>query len=146
MEHPTGKFAAKVISAHVAESSKKGTPGVFFLFRTEHDDIEGSLWLSENAFEKTVARLREVFGFNGNFETIPQQIEGKECSITVEMETDAKGKEWPRVKWINAPKSATSRPVSGSLLAQLTARAKGQAAPAPVAAPAPATKDDEDIF
>lgn len=130
MQHPTGKFAATIISAQVAESNKKGTPGVFFTFKTSHGEIEGSLWLSDAAYERTLKTIRECFAFNDDFASLGSQIEGKECSITVDMETGSDGKEYARVKWINPVKPA-AKPVSGSLLATLTARAKGIAAPVP---------------
>lgn len=141
-----GRHAVTVIAAEVGESKNKGTPGVFFTFRDAGGDtIEGTLWLSENAFERSVNTLRTAFGFDDNFDTIAGQLIDKECSITVEMEDDDKGREWPRVKWINPARSAASKPAAGGLLARLSAQAKRTAKPEgftppprqPARAPAP---------
>lgn len=154
-QHPTGKFTATVQKAEVGESTKKGTPGVFFLFQTSEGTIDGALWLSEKAYERTLNTLRECFGFNDDFASLAAQAEGREVSITVELETDEKDptKEWPRVKWVN-PIRAAAKPVAGGLLATLSAKAKGIAKPAgmpkpqPRAAapkPAPAPGKDKDV-
>lgn len=146
-QHPTGKFAATVISAEVGESKTKKTPGVFFNFRTSQGEIEGNAWLSENAYERTLNLLRTCFGFDDDFSTISAQCVGQTVLITIETETDEKWKEWSRVKWINPAKTAAA-PASGGLLASLTARARGIACPAdaPKAAPKPAPADDEVPF
>lgn len=148
--HPTGKHTATVIKAEVAESKTKGTPGVFFTFRTASGEIDGTLWLSEKPYERTLETLRKVFGFNDDFETLGTQIEGRECSITVENETNDKGYESPRVKWINEAKGSASKPAAGGLLARLTAQAKKIAKPAGMPAhspaPAPVKSDDGNPF
>ncbi|HTJ77683.1 MAG TPA: hypothetical protein VL357_01685 [Rariglobus sp.] len=133
-----GRYTATVSKADVGESTKKGTPGVFFTFKTEDGEIDGALWLSERAYERTLNTLRECFGFNDDFASLAQQVEGRECSITVEMEADEKdpNKEWPRVKWIN-PIRAAAKPVAGGLLAKLTAQARTIAKPAGMPAPQP---------
>jgi hypothetical protein len=136
-QHPTGRFTATVTKAEVGESQKKGTPGVFFQFRTEAGEIDGSLWLSENAYERTLNTLRSCFGFNDDFASLPAQIEGRECSVTVEMEPSQDGtKEFPRVKWINPIRQA-AKPAATGLLARLSAQAKRIAKPADMPAPAP---------
>jgi hypothetical protein len=134
--HPTGRFTATIKKAEVGESTKKGTPGVFFLFQTEAGEIDGNLWLSEKAYERTLNTLRECFGFNDDFASLGAQVEGRECSITVELETGTDGKEWPRVKWINPIRQA-AKPAAGGLLARLTAQARGIAKPAGMPAPQP---------
>ena len=145
-QHPTGRFTATVIKAEVGESQKKGTPGVFFQFRTEEGEIDGALWLTEtrsspdkpSPYERTLNTLRETFGFNDDFATLGEQVEGRECSITVEMEPSQDGtKEFARVKWIN-PLRQAAKPAAGGLLARLTAQAKRIAKPAGMPAPAPA--------
>lgn len=136
--HSTGRFTANVIKAEVGESTKKGTPGVFFTFKTEEGEINGTLWLSPAAYERTLNTLRECFGFNDDFASLAAQVEGREVSITVEMEPDSSDatKEWARVKWIN-PIRAAAKPVAGGLLAQLSAKAKAIAKPAGMPAPQP---------
>lgn len=136
-QHPTGRFTALVQKAEVGESTKKGTPGVFFSFKTSEGEIDGTLWLSEKPYERSLNTLRECFGFNDDFATLATQAEGREVSITVETETDDKGKDWSRVKWIN-PIRAAAKPVAGGMLARLSAQAKAIAKPAGMPAPQPA--------
>ena len=137
-QHPTGRFTALVQKAEVGESTKKGTPGVFFSFKTSEGEIDGTLWLSEKPYERSLNTLRECFGFNDDFASLATQAEGREVSITVETETDEKGKDWSRVKWINAIRSAAAKPVAGGMLARLSAQAKAIAKPAGMPAPQPA--------
>ena len=153
-QHPTGRFTALVQKAEIGESTKKGTPGVFFSFRTSEGEIDGTLWLSEKPYERSLNTLRECFGFNDDFASLAAQAEGREVSITVETETDEKGKDWSRVKWINPIRSAAAKPVAGGMLARLSAQAKSIAKPAgmpapqpakPKPAPAPAAINDGDV-
>ena len=161
-----GRYKATVLAATVSESSNK-TPGVFIDFQIdEGGTIRGNLWLSDKAYGRSLETLRKVFGFNNDFPTIQGQLEGKSCSIVIEMEPDQKDpdKQWPRVKWIN-PVDAGPKPVApadSSLLARLTRRAaqtpwpadcvppNPKPAPAPRSAPAPtrapaAPINDEDV-
>jgi len=144
-----------VTAAEVGESKKKSTPGVLLSFKNDEGTIDGSLWLTSGALKRSLNTLRECFGFNDDFATLPEQCIGKQCVITVEDEADDKGKFWPRVKWINAIRTA-NKPAAGELLARLSAQAKGIARPAdapkpnpkvtPKPAPAPAAApvaDDE---
>ena len=118
-----GRQPATAIACTVGESTKKGTPGVFLTFRNDEGaTIETALWLSEKAFERTVQVLREVFGFDDNFDTIEGQVIEKRCSITVEEELDDKGKAWPRVKWIN-PEQTAPKAAPADFLKQLSAKA-----------------------
>lgn len=144
-QHPTGRFTATVTKAEVGESQKKGTPGVFFQFRTEAGEIDGELWLTDTRsapdkptpYERALNTLRSCFGFNDDFNTLAAQVEGRECSITVEMEFSKDGtKEFPRVKWINPIRQA-AKPAATGLLARLSAQAKRIAKPADMPAPAP---------
>lgn len=153
-----GRHTVTVTAAEVGESKKKGTPGAFFDFVDAHGDtIRGELWFTDSTIERNTNTLREAFGFNDDFATLPEQCIGKQCSITVEMEADDKGKDWPRVKWIN-PLRAANKPAGNSLLASLSAKAKAIARPAgappanpkvaPGARPTPppaATGADEDV-
>src|SRR5436190_23458900 len=67
--------------------SKNGTPFFELLFADDSGaTINGWLYLSEAAFENSVKTLRETFGFNGDFETLPAQVSNKRCAITVEEE------------------------------------------------------------
>lgn len=153
-----GHHKANVLSARVGESSEKKTPGVFIDFQLEEGGtIRSTIWLSERAYERSLNTLREVFAFNDDFATVNEQLEGRACSVVIELEEDQKeaGKFWPRVKWINAagagPKAVA--PVENALLARLTNKAKGIARPADAPAPqakatprpAPAPIADEDV-
>ena len=133
-----GRYAATVIDAHFGQSHKNGTPHLELSLETEQGErISAWLYLSPKAFENTTRRLREAFGFNGDYETAVRQVRGKPCSITVEEEETEDGKRRLRVAWVNAPRVV--KPVEDSFLAQLTAKARklGLAAPS-------ITSDDSD--
>jgi hypothetical protein len=152
-----GKHVATVTAAALSESSK-GTPCVQIEFDSNGETATAWLYLSDAAFERAVKTLRDAFGFDDDFETISDQLVGKECQIVVEEEADDKGVLRPRVKWINSLRSAP-RPLSNAevLTAKLSAKASrivrevGAAtrAPAPAAKPgvrAPAVNADEVPF
>jgi hypothetical protein len=154
---PIGKHHATVTAAALSESSK-GTPCVQIEFDANGDTITAWLYLSDAAFERAVKTLRDAFGFDDDFETLPDQLIGKQCQIVVEEEADDKGNLRPRVKWINSLRSAP-RPLSNAevLTAKLSAKASRIArevgaatrAPAPAAKPAvraPAVNADEVPF
>ena len=139
-----GRHKATVLTAAVGESSQNKTPGVFIDFQLEEGGtIRGTLWLSEKAYERSLNTLREVFAFNDDFATIQEQLEGRACSVVIELEEDQKeaGKWWPRVKWINAANAGPKpvAPVDNSLLARLSRQAKAVARPAEAPAPQPKT-------
>ena len=120
---PVGKYVATVTEAALSESSK-GTPCVQITFESGGQMATSWLYLSENAFERSLKTLREVFNFDDDFDTLPDQVVGKECQIVVEEEADDKGNLKPRVKWIN-PLRAPPRPLSNAeaLIAKLSAKA-----------------------
>ena len=148
-----GRYTATVETAELGQSEAKGTPYLSLLCKTaEGEELTAYLYLSDAAFERTTKTLREVFGFDNNFETVVAQVTGKECSIVVEAE-EFEGKTRMKVKWVNTVGGSAGKPLenAGTLLAQLSAKAKRipSAAPAaartaPVAArparPAPAPK------
>jgi hypothetical protein len=152
-----GKHQATVTGAFLSESSK-GTPCVQIEFDANGEATTAWLYLSDAAFERAVKTLRDAFGFDDDFETLPDQLIGKQCQIVVEEEADDKGVLRPRVKWINSLRSAP-RPLSNAevLTAKLSAKASRIArevgaatrAPAPAAKPgvrAPAVNADEVPF
>jgi hypothetical protein len=153
---PGKNILVTVASAEVGESKTKGTPGVFFKFENDEGQIEGELWLSGGALERSLNTLREAFAFNDDFATFTEQVTGKQCVIEVEMK-EYKGKNYPKVKWINAVRTA-AKPAAGGLLARLSAQAKGIARPAdapkpnpkitpkPAPAAAPAATDDGEPY
>lgn len=131
-----GRYTATIESAELGQSEAKGTPFLSLLCKTaEGEELTAYLYLSDAAFERTTKTLREVFAFDNNFETVVAQVTGKECSIVVEAE-EYEGKTRMRVKWINAVGGSSGKPLenAGSLLAQLSAKAKRIPAAAPTAA------------
>lgn len=155
------RYAVTVKSAEFGET-KNGTPFLSLGFSTETDEtIVGYLYLSEKALANSVKTLRDAFGFDGNFETVIEQVVSKPCSITVELD-DYEGKERLRVKWINGPRSskpidnqaeflkalsakAARIPKEASRSGTAPAKAPAKAAPAPAkAAPKAAAKSDDE--
>lgn len=116
---------------------------MLLLRNNEGDHIYANLWLSDGAFDNSVNTLNEVFGFDGNFTTINDQIKGKECSFTVEMES-YEGKEYPRVKWINGPRS--SQPIEDSMLTLLSRKARAVVGSAQPQKITPVDMDDDVPF
>lgn len=158
IENP-GRYPATVASAEFGES-QNGTPFIALSLNTDAgDSITAWLYLSEKALPSSVRTLRDAFEFNGDFETVIDQITGKPCSITCELDS-YEGKERMRVKWINSPR--TSKPIDNQneflkALSAKAARIPKEAPKAPVKAPAkpvaklaakppakPAPKDDDD--
>ena len=145
----TGRHTATVESAELGQS-EKGTPFLSLLCKNEQgEELTAYLYLSDAAIERTVKTLREVFGFDNNFESVVQQVTGKPCSIVVEAE-EYEGKTRMKVKWVNTVGGSSAKPLdnAASLLASLSAKAKRIPAAAPAAArtaapaarPAPAAK------
>jgi len=132
---PIGKHTATVIAAALTESSK-GTPCVQIEFDASGETITAWLYLSDAAFERSVKTLRDAFGFDDEFENLADQLVGQKCQIVVEEEADDKGQLRPRVKWINALRSAP-RPLSNAeaLTAKLSAKAARIAREVDAAAP-----------
>jgi hypothetical protein len=121
--------------------SKNGTPFFELLFADDNGNtINGWLYLSDKAFEASVKTLRETFGFDGNFETLPDQVANKRCSITTE-EEEFENKMRLKVKWINPLRTVIPLKGGNELLKQLSAKAaripvesRPKAPPAPKAA------------
>jgi hypothetical protein len=118
-----GRHVAVVKSVEFGKS-EKDTPFIQIEFQSEDGSsaITGWLYLSDAAFENTVRTLRDAFKFDGNFETLAEQLNVKPCSITNEAE-EYEGKDRIKVKWINAPR--TSKPIDNQaeFLKKLTSRA-----------------------
>lgn len=140
----TGRHEVTAKKATFGES-QKGTPFIEISFEDNAAaSINGWLYLSDAAFERTVKVLREVFGFDGNFETLPAQIEGKRCSIETEEEEDDKKVLRMRVKWINPLRTVIPLKGGNTFLQSLSQKAaripveQRAKAPAPQKAPVPA--------
>lgn len=140
-----------VLSAELGSSEKNNTPFIALEISEDAtgDTITGFVYLSEKALEGSVKTLRDVFGFNDDFESVIEQIVNKPCSIVVEAEVDDSGKERIRVKWINnINKVRSNKPIENAtgFLQALSSKAKrivreapASGAPArPMPAPRPA--------
>jgi hypothetical protein len=153
--------------------SKTGTPFIALpLTVTEGSqaghEITAFLYLSDKAFDSTIARLKEVFGFNGDLMGLnsgQHTFEGMPVSFETDIE-EYEGKQKCKVKWLNAPggggggikapepaklaallKALTPK---GKAIAKTVAMAAGNLTPpptpkaAPAAAAQPATPDNDD--
>jgi len=96
-------------------------------------------WLNtDENVDRTAARLKEVFGFNGDFVSLNNgriSLVGLPCQIETEMET-YEGKQKCRIKWLNPPgglpKKDPMEPAKlQGLLAKITGRAKAIATKTP---------------
>jgi hypothetical protein len=132
-----GRYDVRVQTCEVGQT-ESGSARIYLFFTTEeHESIGGWLYLTEKAFPYTVKTLREVFDFDGNFETVVSQVQEKQCSITVEIE-EYNGKERAVVKFVNRYGSGpigAGAPIADatSFLRNLTAKAKR--IPVPVGKP-----------
>lgn len=101
----------------VAESgfayNKNETEFLEVIFITEDaQQISKRYYLSAGAFKYTAENLVEVFGFDGDFDTVTDQLQGKPCEITVEEQKDEKGNlrlnkkgdPYMEVKFVNRPR------------------------------------------
>ena len=98
-----GTFPATVTAVDLGESST-GKPFVRLDFETEEGEISAWKYCSDAALPYTLRDFEEAFGFDGDFENL-DQIKDKPCVIVTDFETDDKGKDRLRVKFINAPGS-----------------------------------------
>lgn len=120
----------------IGESEEKETPFVRIPVVVTDDGQEkgaGAVWqgwLSQGAFDNTIKRLVEVFGFNGDLASLAtgkQTFKDKPCSITTEFE-EYNGKKRCKVKWLNAlGGGAQSKPMEQRKLDALLARLTPQA-------------------
>jgi hypothetical protein len=121
----TGRYTATITGAALGES-QTGTAYLSLDFHTEAGDITGFLYFTEKTRDGSLQTLTAL-GFDGNFERL-DQLNGIECSITVEEEQDEKtGKTRLRVRWVNPPR----REAPAGLAQSLTSWAKSQTAKPP---------------
>jgi len=123
---------ATVTTSEIGQS-EQGSPFLQISFETADGSITGWLYLTEKALERTVETLRKAFEFDGNFETVCEQINGKSCSIVCEMD-EYQGKERLKVKWVNPERSSAPINDQASFLKTLSAKAARIPAKAPAAA------------
>ncbi len=131
-----GRYLATVSTAEFGESTN-GTPFLRLDINTnDGESISGWLYLSEKALPNSVRTIKEAFEFNGDFESVIDQVTGKPCSITVERE-EYEGKERMRVRWINGPRISKPIDNQSEFLKALSAKAARLPKPAPRAAAVP---------
>lgn len=117
-----GKFSAKVLpsTSWFGEAGKDKTPFVGLPLEIVDGECAGQhisafLYLTENAFDRTIKTLHEVFGFNGDLEALALGMftfAGRDCQITTEYE-DYNGGRRLKVKWLNPV--SNFRPMEGAI-------------------------------
>lgn len=139
-----GKFAARLIlpaspDLHFVQSAK-GTDGFKLDLQTDEGEISTTLWLSPAAYDRTLKRLQEAFGFSGNWKAFAagrDKFQTLECSIETEMENyeanDGSIKQTCKVKWLNPAKSSAK--LVDNLNATLSRLAQFGGPPAPMILP-----------
>jgi hypothetical protein len=146
-----GKFECVVVQPEggwFGESKKKGTPFIRVpVSVTEAGSCFGHIaiwqgWLSDACFDRTIARLKKVFGFNGDLSALNSgsvTLVGLPCNIETGDE-EFEGEVKLRVKWLNPPGGGGVAKMDegkvNSLLSRLTSRAKAIAKSTPGATPA----------
>ena len=90
-------------------------------------------WLSNKAVDNTIARLAEVFNFNGDLAALHEgklTLAGMPCNITTEEES-YEGRTRLKVAWLNAPGGSQAKPMEDgkvkSLIAKLNSHSKAVA-------------------
>ena len=147
-----GKFNCVVIppvNGWFGESGQNNTPFLRIPLQvTDPGECHGETidffgWLTERAIEKTIARVAEVFDWDGDLVALADMLNdgpfvGKTCSIVTE-EEEYNGKKSVKIKWLNqAGPPPMERGAAQSLAHRLNARAKAAAAGQPPPAQAPA--------
>ena len=134
-------------SGWFGESGEKKTPFIRIPVRVIEGVDKGKIavyraWLSDSAFDNTIRRLKEVFGFDGDLNAL---FAGKTtfmdmpCNIQTEMET-YQGKSMCKVAWLNPAGGGGvggAKPMEASklssLLSKLAPKAKAIAKATPAA-------------
>jgi len=122
----------------IGEQGEKKTPFVRIPLVVTEGDCKGQTtiykaWLSDGAFDNTIRRLAEVFGFDGDLITLNsgrQTLAGLPCNITTEME-NYQGKDRLKIAWLNPPGGGEAKPLDeikvASILTKLNAKSKAVA-------------------
>lgn len=103
-----GKYAAKAVKMRFGESSQKGTPFAEVEFKLENHEeyIRWTGYLTEKTLERTMDVLA-LLNYNQDPECKPGCIStSKVVYLSIELEAGSDGKEYPRVKWVNAEASS----------------------------------------
>lgn len=121
-----GDYEVTISNAEFGESSN-GTPFVTFKGTTsEGDSIQAWIYLSEKSLPHAIKTLRDAFEFDGNFETLIEQIDGKQAKFVVVIE-EYEGKERAKVQFVNSINGGyKAKPLANApaFLKSLTERAK----------------------
>ena len=115
----------------IGEQGEKNTPFVRIPLVVTEGEFKGQIalykgWLSDGAFDNTIKRLAEVFGFDGDLITLNsgrQSLAGKPCNITTEME-NYQGKDRLKIAWLNPPGKPLDEMKIASILTKLNAKSK----------------------
>ena len=133
-----GTFDVQLIPPPTPEQwftvSSSGKDGMVMDFATQDGQtIQTTLWLSPNAFARSVDVLKTVFGFDGDFNALAKgkPLPNTKATIVCE-EEDYKGKSVIKVKWINA-RGGSSKSTASDVPAVLERLAR-------LSSPATATK------
>lgn len=110
-----GRYSCVVLepsNGWLFEAGERNTPYIGIPLRVtsgakEGETVEYKAWISDAAFDRTIANLKEVFEWDGDMVKLAKQLDtghfvGRECSITVEQE-EYKGKLRNVIKWLNGP-------------------------------------------
>lgn len=141
----------------IGEQGEKQTPFVRIPLVVTEGEHAGKIitykaWLSIGAFDNTIKRLAEVFGFDGDLASLhlgKQSLAGKPCNIQTDCET-YQGKDRIKVAWLNPPGGGGAKPLEeskvNSIIGKLNAKAKAIAKSVKTAAPAVKPKADPGSF
>lgn len=123
-------------SGWFGETSEKKTPYIRIpVIITEEGKHKGKVgvwqgWLSDAAFDNTIARLATVFGFNGDLQALHEgkvTLAEMPCNITTE-EEEYDGKKRIRIAWLNEHGGGGAKPMDtekvSSLIKKLNSRSK----------------------
>ena len=146
-----GEFDVQLIPPPTPEQwftvSSSGKDGMVMDFATQDGQtIQTTLWLSPNAFARSVDVLKTVFGFDGDFNALAKgkPLPNTKATIVCE-EEDYKGKPVIKVRWINA-RGGASKATAADVPAVLERLAR-LSAPAPrTATQAAAELDDSELI
>lgn len=136
---PGRRYEAVVLATLFMQSKGKGTPCIYFKFRTEDGRIEHELYISDKTDSRVAETMKECFGIErkklGELltgGTIGSAVFGKELSITTESKPyeDRHGNKQEKVvvKWMNPltlpvdPAGARAIELVGRLFGSVPAR------------------------
>lgn len=165
-----GSFECEVVEPEngwFGESGEKQTPYIRIPVVVLDGENKGRSavwqgWLSPKAFDNTIARISEIFTWDGDLANLHLQkttLAGQRCNIQTEMQ-EYNGKTMCKVAWLNPPGGGKAKPMDAEkvagLLKQLNAKSKAiakntkhVASPSPNTAPpesAPPPADDDVPF